>query len=107
MPSVPENPVGRCARCGLTLSVVQSASGLWRTIDHFGCLGSLVPASECAPEEPAPEWKVDSLVEAQFVINVLLRRSIQDIEHINNLYDRVSALEAPWYTRMWRKLRDR
>lgn len=39
--SIPEGH-GRCGRCGWVVPIVQSPSGMWKTAQHFGCLGSLV-----------------------------------------------------------------
>lgn len=54
------------------------------------------------PEHPK-EIAIESLDQAQFWINVLNRRSIRDIETINDLRHHLMVLEIPWWRRIWRK----
>lgn len=105
-----EAPMGRCARCSLMMPVAQTRSGLWQTIDHFGCVGSLVPASQVVPDPtvpPAPEWEIASLRDAARVINILHRRTVRDAASLGALESRLARLELPWHRRLWRKLRGR
>lgn len=52
-------------------------------------------------------WKVDSLDDARFVINVLSRRTVRDGERLEALTRRVERLEASWRVRVWRRFRGR
>lgn len=52
---------------------------------------------------PLREWEVKTLDDAERLINMLHRRSIRDIDHINHLYDRIAWLERPWWRRIFKK----
>lgn len=49
------------------------------------------------------EIPVGTTEEAEFWLNVMHRRSLQDIGHINDLYERVAWLAQPWWRRAFRK----
>lgn len=57
------------------------------------------------PEPDGGVWRIDSLEDARFVINVLSRRTVRDAEELTRLADRIRALEAPLHRRIWRRIR--
>lgn len=48
-------PVGRCERCRMVVPVEQRSSGIWRTTEHFGCLGSLLDPHDVYEKGEVPK----------------------------------------------------
>lgn len=49
-----------------------------------------------------PALNVANVRDANRWINVLHRRSIDDSQHINHLYERIAWLSRPWWRRAFR-----
>jgi hypothetical protein len=48
---------------------------------------------------PISEWEIDSLEDAEFVINVLHRRTCRDAERMYEIEERLRKIERPWWKR--------